>query len=210
MPDVHAFLSPSSAPRWVNCPPSAALAAQFPDTGSTYAQEGTEAHRLCEFLLKTALGRKDIDPRAQLEYYDAGMEENCAGYVQFVMEKVAAFRKEGLEPVVRVEQRVSLESLIPHCFGTSDCLLIAGDMITVIDFKYGMVPVAASSLQLRLYAIGACELFSSLYDFTKVRTVIYQPRIPHVDEAEMDIRELYDWAREELIPKAKLAAAGEG
>jgi len=40
--------------------------------------------------------------------------------------------------------------------------------------------------------------------------VIYQPRIPHVDEAEMDIRELYDWAREELVPKAKLAAAGEG
>lgn len=44
MPDKHAFLSPSSAERWYHCPPSAWLCEQFPDLGSVFAAEGTEAH----------------------------------------------------------------------------------------------------------------------------------------------------------------------
>ena len=63
MPDKHAFLSPSSSERWYNCPPSAWLSEQFPDLGSVFAAEGTEAHRLCEYLLHELLGIPDVDPR---------------------------------------------------------------------------------------------------------------------------------------------------
>ena len=57
MPDSHAILSASASHRWLMCPPSVRLCEQFPGDGaSEFAAEGTEAHALCEFKLKTALG----------------------------------------------------------------------------------------------------------------------------------------------------------
>ena len=63
-------LSPSSSERWYHYPPSAWLCEQFPDQGSVFAAEGTEAHSLCEYLLLSWLGRPDLtDPRAGMQYY---------------------------------------------------------------------------------------------------------------------------------------------
>ena len=58
----HAILSPSSAHRWLVCTPSAKLEAEFPDTTSSAAAEGTLAHEICEikarqkFFQKTDIG----------------------------------------------------------------------------------------------------------------------------------------------------------
>jgi len=210
MPDKHAFLSPSSSERWFNCPPSAWLSEQFPDLGSVFAAEGTEAHRLCEFLLHEMLGIPDTDPRPGMTYYTEEMEEAARGYVRFIREKLEAMKAEGALPTVFVEQRVDLRAYIPESMGTSDCVIIADDEIGIIDFKYGMHRVPASSLQLRIYALGACELFRNLYDFSRVRMAIYQPRLNAVDEVSMDIEDLYRWAEEELKPRAELAFAGQG
>ena len=54
----HALLSASSSYRWLNCPPSARLCEGYEDAGSEYAQEGTDAHSLCEYKLKAALGMR--------------------------------------------------------------------------------------------------------------------------------------------------------
>lgn len=48
----HALLSPSSAHRWLNCPLAPRLEAEFPDTSSDYACEGTLAHSVCELTAK--------------------------------------------------------------------------------------------------------------------------------------------------------------
>lgn len=40
----HALLGPSGAHRWMECPPSARLEEQFPDSTSEAAREGTLAH----------------------------------------------------------------------------------------------------------------------------------------------------------------------
>lgn len=56
----HALLSASSSHRWLNCPPSARLCERYEDKGSEYAQEGTDAHSLCEHKLKLALGMEMI------------------------------------------------------------------------------------------------------------------------------------------------------
>ena len=101
------------------------------------------------------------------------------------METVAALRQDGVEPSVFVEQRLDMRSYVKDCFGTSDCVIIGGDTIVICDFKFGKLPVPATSPQLRIYALGACELFGNLYDFTRIRTVIYQPRLATVDEAEI-------------------------
>lgn len=210
MPDKHAFLSPSSSERWFNCTKSAWLCEQLPDLGSVFAAEGTDAHRLCEFLLHDMLGMPDTDPRPGMTYYNQEMEEAAQGYVLFIREKLEAWKAKGALPTVFVEQRVDLRAYIPESMGTSDCVIIADDEIEIIDFKYGMYRVPATSLQLRIYALGACELFRNLYDFTRVRMTIYQPRLGAVDEASMDVEELYRWAAEELKPRAELAFAGQG
>ena len=211
MPDKHAFLSPSSAERWYHCPPSAWLCEQFPDLGSVFAAEGTEAHSLCEYLLSVYLGRSDlVDPRPAMQYYTSEMEECCQGYVRYVIEIVENFRHRSIEPAVYVEQRVDLRRFIPESMGTSDCVVVGGDEIVIVDYKYGMHPVPASSLQLRIYALGACEMFSALYDFSSVRMVVYQPRIGNVDTCSMTVDELYAWASGELRERAEEAFHGKG
>ena len=62
MANKHAVLSASSSERWLNCTPSARLCENYEDNGSDYAAEGTDAHTLCEFRLKQALGMPTEDP----------------------------------------------------------------------------------------------------------------------------------------------------
>lgn len=58
----HAFLSASASHRWINCPPSAKLCEGIKDESSHYAQEGTDCHELCAYLVEMALGRDVEDP----------------------------------------------------------------------------------------------------------------------------------------------------
>ena len=89
MPDSHAILSASASHRWLMCPPSVRLCEQFPGDGaSEYAAEGTEAHELCEFKLKTALGMDATDPTPELSRYSEEMDECATGYASFVLELV--------------------------------------------------------------------------------------------------------------------------
>ena len=72
MPSRHSRTGPSSAERWVHCPPSLRLGEEYgaQDTGSVYAAEGTEAHELGEFLLRQALGEAMEDPRPAMQFYN--------------------------------------------------------------------------------------------------------------------------------------------
>ena len=84
--------------------------------------------------------------------------------------------------------------------------------MTVVDFKYGKgVAVEAEyNPQMMLYALGALEMFSILYDINEVKMVIFQPRIENISEFSMPVSDLLNWAENELKPKAELAAKGEG
>ena len=64
----HAFLSPSSSHRWLNCTPSASLESEFDNKTSKAAEEGTAAHALCEHKLKKALHRRSKRP---IVYYES-------------------------------------------------------------------------------------------------------------------------------------------
>lgn len=67
----HAFLSASASHRWINCPPSAKLCEGIKDEPSPHAQEGTDCHELCAYLVEKALGRDVEDPTENLTYYSA-------------------------------------------------------------------------------------------------------------------------------------------
>ena len=53
---AHARLNASSTHRWMMCPPSVKLSENFADTPSTFAEEGTYLHELCELKLHKYLG----------------------------------------------------------------------------------------------------------------------------------------------------------
>ena len=105
-PKGHAILSASSSDRWLHCPPSARLCEAYEDKGSDYAAEGTDAHTLCEYRLKQALGIPAEDPIENLSWYNEEMEECAAGYAAYVVELLETAKQTCSDPVVMIEQRV--------------------------------------------------------------------------------------------------------
>ena len=212
MAGQHALLSPSSAHIWLNCPPSARLAAQYEDSGSPYAQQGTDAHELCEYKLMKALGRECSDPTENLSFYDTEMESSAEEYAAFVTETITKVKETCSDPTVLIEQKLDFSKYVKDGFGRGDCLIIADCAMHVIDFKYGLgVLVSAEhNPQMLCYALGALELLDSLYDFDSVSMTIFQPRRSNVSTWTISKDELLTWANETLMPTAKLAYDGKG
>lgn len=211
-PKGHAILSASSSERWLNCPPSARLCEAYEDKGSDYAAEGTDAHALCEFRLKQALGIPTENPIENLSWYNEEMEDCAAGYTAYVTELLEAAKQVCADPVVMIEQRVDFSRWVQDGFGTADCVLIADGTLNICDYKHGKgVEVSAvGNPQMRLYALGALEIFDGIYDIDAVRMTIFQPRKSNVSIDEMGKSDLYVWADTELKQKAQLAYEGQG
>ncbi len=211
-PVNHAMLSASSAARWIACPPSAKLNAQIEDTGSDFAREGTCAHELCEYKIRKMLDEDVKNPTENLDFYDSEMEECSENYAQYIAEILAEVKKKCTDPITLVEQRLDFSKYVPDGFGTGDCVIVADDVLHVVDFKYGQgVEVSAeNNPQMKLYALGALELFDSLYDITQIEMSIFQPRLNNISRCTITKTELLDWAENTLKPIAELAAKGEG
>ncbi len=216
----HALLSASGAHRWLACTPSARLEAQVPESTSTYAEEGTVAHAVAEVTTRFALG--EIDQNAfdaalaefeGNEYYNEEMQEHADAYADFVVKTLAEAKKVCADPVVILETRLDYSKWVPEGFGTGDCVIIAEPVLNVIDFKYGKGKRVAASdnPQMQLYGLGALTEYGDLYDIDTIRMTIFQPRLSGtMDTAEKSVKELLDWAKKTVKPKAKLAFKGEG
>lgn len=205
----HAILSASGAYRWLKCTPSARLERQFKDEQSPYAAEGTRAHAAAEQLLTKELfpDKKVTEPK----FDDKEMEIAVKRYVDICMEKVIAARKRTPDADIQVEARVDFSRWVPEGFGTGDMVIVADDTLEIVDLKYGKgVPVSAEgNPQMRLYALGAYEANSLLYDIKTIRMTIVQPRLDSVNSDEMSIEELIAWG-DSIKDTAKLAYDGEG
>lgn len=206
----HAILSASASKRWMNCTPSALLEKQFADEESIYAAEGTAAHALAEHKLKRFLKKRSKRPVSD---YDCDEMEECTDdYVSFAMEKIEKAKQSCSDPVVMIEQRLDFSRWVPEGFGTGDLVIVADDTLYIVDLKYGKgIAVSAEwNPQMLLYSLGALELFGSLYDIEKVNMTIHQPRLENVSTFEITVHDLMEWAEQELMPKAEMAAKGEG
>ena len=208
----HAILSASSSHRWLNCPPSARLCEAYEDKGSAYAAEGTDAHTLCEFRLKQALGIPAENPIENLSWYNEEMEDCAAGYAAYVTELLETAKQTCSDPVVLIEQRVDFSRWVQDGFGTADCIIIADGVLNIVDYKHGKgVKVSAEgNTQLFLYSLGALEIFDGIYDIETVRMTIFQPRLSNISISEVSKTTLLEWADTELTQKAKMAYEGQG
>lgn len=211
-PNAHALLSASSSHRWLNCPPSARLSENYEDKSSDFAAEGTDAHELCEYKLKKALGQRAKNPTENLTWYNEEMEECASGYAEYVMELIAQAKKNCADPVVLIEQRLDYSKYVTDGFGTGDCVIIADGTLNIVDYKHGKgVEVSAlDNPQMKLYALGALEIFDSIYDIEDITMTIYQPRIANISTCSIPRDKLIDWAENVLKPTAELAFNGKG
>lgn len=215
---AHAVLSASAAKRWLNCTAAPLLEADLPDSGSTYAAEGTLAHAVAELK-----ARKKFTPMSTRKYnselkklkadelWQPEMDTHTDTYLSRLVECAQTYTE---LPHVALEVKVDYSEYAPEGFGTADCIMLGGDTISVIDFKYGQgVPVSAEeNPQMMLYALGALNQYRMFYgdQIQRVHLMIVQPRIDNVSEWEISRAELETWGREVVRPAADEAMSGNG
>lgn len=205
----HAVLSPSAASRWLVCTPAPRLEEHEPDTTSPYAEEGTFAHEVAAHRLE---GGRYTKAQKASPHYTQELVDAVELYVDLVRTRYNEARRKTEGAVLYVEQALDLTDYIPEGFGTADAVVIADDLMEVVDFKFGKgVPVAAEeNKQMMIYALGALSAFGFIYDIRDVRMTIVQPRIGNVSEWTVPAEQLRTWATDVLRPKAALAFKGEG
>lgn len=217
----HAILSPSSSERWLNCTPSARLAEEAGSKTSEYAEEGTTAHELAEYALKswiygTFYPECDDLPVPQEiasnKYYSEEMKEAILRYVDFVTGEFYEMQKGpfGGPVATYLEEKLDISKYAPDSFGSADVSLVSEQIVHIIDLKYGKgVKVPVESPQFKMYALGVLTKFGGP-KVKRVRMSVAQPRLSHYDTIEMGVSDLLEWAEEVLKPKSKLAYEGKG
>lgn len=217
----HALLSASGASRWINCTPSARLEDKYGEhTTSAFASEGTLAHEIAELYLRLdvlgTISNEDFEEQIGIKTSNEQFKEEMLDYVSVYTDYCEAQYNEAkthdLCATIEIEQELDLSEYVPESFGTADCIVIGGGTLEIIDLKYGKgVPVYADyNKQLMLYALGAIEKFSILYDIVTVKMTIVQPRLNNISTYTTRVEELGLWASQELKPAAEKAFAGEG
>ncbi|MBQ7547666.1 MAG: DUF2800 domain-containing protein [Clostridia bacterium] len=200
---AHALLSASGAHRWLACPPSAAAALRYPDESSEYATEGTRAHEVAEAIVS------GMTPDDLLEHdeYTVEMVNHAIEYKDYIEEQ-----RTSPDDLLLLETRVDFSPWVPEGFGTCDAMLIRGNVLTVIDYKYGVgVPVSAvDNPQMRLYALGALNDYGIALDVETVEMHIYQPRIHNISTDTISVDKLLRWGEKVVKPIAAKAWEGKG
>lgn len=213
----HAVLSASSSHKWLVCTPSARLEEQFPNKTSEYMEEGTLAHEIAEFkvrsyfleaISKSAYTRR-LNKLKEKQHFSQEMLIHTDTYLEYIKGESL---KTSSKPFIALEQKVDFSQYVPEGFGTADCIMISGNDLHIIDFKYGKgVKVdATENPQMKLYALGVLFQYGMLYDIKQIRMTIVQPRLDSISEFSMPKDALIEWGENVVKPQAEKAFMGIG
>ncbi len=159
IPD-HAIYAPSSAARWLKCPPSAVLSQGLPERTNSAAAEGTRVHGVVQRALQTGELPPSlapwIPPGKNMSDYDV------ARYMQDFVRQLGGGQ-------LLIEERVFIAK---GCWGQLDVGHITQDIITIADYKNGSWDVEAKdNKQALTYAIPFLNQSPAQW----FRIVIFQP-----------------------------------
>jgi hypothetical protein len=163
---------------------------------SEYAEEGRRAHKIAaNFFLTRGLIPGDMCHLPQDD------QDAIHMYLDYCVDLAAGAIH------TQVETEVALTTWIPEGFGTADFIAVSADTLTVVDLKFGkgVKVYAEGNYQLMIYALGAFNEVELAYDIKMVKLVIVQPRIDHIDEAELLIEDLLGFG--EHVKTAATAAS---
>lgn len=216
-PEKHALLSASSAHRWLNCPGSARLTENMPDTSSPYAEAGRLAHEIAEMKARNyfiePMPKRSYNAKLkklkESEHYDKAMDAATDEYLDHLKARAMSYPT---APTVALEVQVDFSDIVPEGFGTADCIMIGSGRMDVVDYKNGsgVVVEAENNPQMMLYAWGALRYFRPIFgdSIETVHTSIVQPNAGGVREWETTPDTLLDWAEQWAWPQAKKAWDG--
>jgi len=175
----HSKLGASSASRWLNCPGSIQLSETVPkQSGSSYALEGTAAHKLGENCLNKGTWPEHyigemitLDDRSEYLVTEE-MAEAVNVYVEYVRER----EKLGES---FIETKFDLGFIHEGMFGTNDACVYSEilGILEVIDYKHG-AGIAVSpeeNTQLAYYGLGAAHIHD-LHPDSQIKLTVVQPR----------------------------------
>ncbi|SDX64231.1 DUF2800 domain-containing protein [Salimicrobium album] len=216
----HALLSASGAHRWLVCTASPSMEKGIADTTSTFAEEGTFAHELSELhfahLYQGMTKRKfnaELKKRKENEYYSEELHDYVKEYVSQVEEHInEAKARADTEPTLMFEEKLDLSTYVPESFGTGDVIVYNGGVLEIIDLKFGKgIEVSAiDNPQLRLYGLGALDIFDMIEDVHEVAMTIVQPRLNNLSTERLSVAELKTWGEAYVRPRAEEAWNEEG
>jgi len=187
----HAKLSPSGAKRWMTCPGSHALIA---------AQAGEFQER--SFSMEVT----------------EDMAEHVQVYVDMVRDRVEQRKLEGaIEVILLVEQSLPIGPITGEedATGTGDVVIVSvwedgHAELDLIDLKFGRgveVQVEGNE-QLQMYGCGALANLDLLYNFTRARLTVHQPRVKREpSDWEIDIQVLRDFEEKARADAQRVHAA---
>lgn len=192
----------------MNCPGSVQAEDEFlkahpeTETTSVFAEEGSRAHEVAEQTLNVMRDEPHMSAsmfEGQVVRGEVVSTEMC-DYVQEYVDYICDISNDE-NAVILVEERVSLEPVVPGGFGTCDVILMDKDGINIVDLKYGKgVRVdATNNTQLMLYALGFVLESRAIYDFPdemKVILHIAQPRLHHFDTWGITVADLLLWGND--------------
>ncbi len=215
---THALLAPSTAHRWLRCPGSVALEAACPAIPAEYANEfldgnadeSAAAHELAATaLLFCTDAAICVGERIQIAGQEGGRRgdrewEVTAGMAGHVQTYIDYMR--GIGGGLLVEQRLNLEPITGEAdaTATADAVILTEHELIVADLDYGRdaKAQAEANARLQIHALAALDEFAFLGDFQRVRLIVVQPRLDHIDEWACSVAELHDFGQ-----RAKRAAA---
>ena len=203
---AHALLSASSSARWLKCPPSAMAATMYPSTDTEFTREGTLAHEVAEAVARGGRLPENAAGSGLAEGITQEMIQCAEAYRDYILELITDDNA-----VILLEQRLDFSPWVPDGFGTGDCIIIQGNRLDVVDYKFGKgVEVSAvGNSQMRLYGLGALNDFGDIYDIHEVAEHIFQPRLNNISVETLPVSELLAWG-EGVKPPAAQAARGQG
>lgn len=176
----HSRLSPSRAPRCINCPGSVREEEKYQSSGESNAAaiDGTHTHYLIERCFATGKDPKDFIGEELTDddgsfTVDEERAERAAIMVDYVRENTI--------DELFIEESVSPEKFLGtvDCDGTADCIIVnpSTGTIEIVDYKDGANVVSVDTEQLLIYLLAAIALVEKdLFDFDELRVTIVQPK----------------------------------
>lgn len=225
----HTPLSASGSKLWLNCAGSVNAQKDLPNPDNEFSLYGSAAHALAETCLvhkENAIvfkGGNAVKKNAKSDFVILDGEANDEDFYKVIPvddEMMAGVQTyldfcRNLEGEQEwVERRVHFGEYVPGNSGTADYIKVATHkdfhLINVADLKFGkgVRVYAENNSQAKLYGLGVVNDLDFLYDFHDtdvVNIIIVQPRLDHIDQWQITVGELRNWAEGIVKPAATLA-----
>ncbi len=204
---AHSEIGFSSMERVINCTASVLASRGIQEVSSKYAIEGTAAHTVSEWVREQSVPASTFKGHVVRVVHDGTSTDVKVGLaiVRSVQTFVDAVRAEPGDELI--EQRLSVESVVPGSFGTLDAAKLRPGYGSIVEFKHGegVQKFAEGNPQLLGQALGVILEYDYLYGFEQFKLAISQPRLKHYDAWTCSVGEVLWWADTVLVPAIEQA-----